>query len=62
MLRVFLQLSLYFLGELLVIVEYCRFGNLQTFLINHRTNFVNLVDKFGNLKTQDEMESNNFTR
>ena len=61
MLRVFLQLSLYFLGELLVIVEYCRFGNLQSFLINHRKNFVNLVDEFGNLKTQDELESH-FTR
>ncbi|EFX87291.1 hypothetical protein DAPPUDRAFT_44144, partial [Daphnia pulex] len=42
--------------ELLVMVEYCRFGNLQTFLINHRNNFINLVDEFGNLKTQDEME------
>jgi hypothetical protein len=31
-------------------------------LINHRTNFVNLVDEFGNLKMQDEKESNNFTR
>ncbi|XP_046459913.1 mast/stem cell growth factor receptor Kit-like isoform X2 [Daphnia pulex] len=48
-------------GKLLVIVEYCRFGNLQSFLINHRTNFVNLVDEFGNLKTQDELESQ-FTR
>ncbi|XP_046640460.1 mast/stem cell growth factor receptor Kit-like isoform X4 [Daphnia pulicaria] len=49
-------------GELFVIVEYCRFGNLQTFLINHRNSFVNLVDEFGNLKTQHEIESNNFTR
>ncbi|XP_046647046.1 platelet-derived growth factor receptor alpha-like [Daphnia pulicaria] len=49
-------------GELLVIVEYCRFGNLQSFLINHRANFVNLVDEFGNLKTLDEMESSNFSR
>jgi hypothetical protein len=45
-----------------VIVEYCRFGSLQTFLINHRNNFINLVDDFGNLKTQGEMESNNIAR
>ena len=51
-----------FLGELLVIVEYCRFGSLQTFLISHRNNFINLVDDFGNLKTQCEMESNNIAR
>ncbi|XP_046451546.1 vascular endothelial growth factor receptor 2-like [Daphnia pulex] len=49
-------------GELLVIVEYCRFGNLQTFLINHRNNFNNFVDEFGNLKMEDETERNNFTR
>ncbi|EFX73008.1 hypothetical protein DAPPUDRAFT_308023 [Daphnia pulex] len=35
--------------ELFVIVEYCRFGNLQSYLINHRNNFVNQVDKLGNL-------------
>ncbi|XP_046459939.1 mast/stem cell growth factor receptor Kit-like isoform X2 [Daphnia pulex] len=49
-------------GELLIIVEYCRFGNLQSFLMNHRKNFVNLVDEFGNLKKQDKMESSNFNR
>ncbi|EFX80425.1 hypothetical protein DAPPUDRAFT_7210, partial [Daphnia pulex] len=27
-------------GELLVILEYCPFGNLRTFIINHRDTFV----------------------
>ena len=45
-----------------MIVEYCRFGSLQTFLISHRNNFVNLVDDFGNLKTKNEMGSNNIAR
>ena len=32
-------------GELLVIVEYCKFGNIRSFLLSHRTNFVNqLID------------------
>ena len=41
-------------GDLLVIVEYCRFGNLQTFLLKNRKVFINLVDDLGNL-------INNFT-
>ncbi|KAK9873019.1 hypothetical protein WA026_020752 [Henosepilachna vigintioctopunctata] len=30
--------------ELLVIVEYCRFGNLHNYLYRHRENFINQVD------------------
>lgn len=43
-------------GELLVIVEYCRFGNLQSYLIRHRNHFINQLDEFGNLKTQNDTE------
>ncbi|XP_057368624.1 vascular endothelial growth factor receptor 1-like [Daphnia carinata] len=43
-------------GELLVIVEYCRFGNLQTYLSTHRDSFVNLVDECGNMRSQSETE------
>lgn len=31
-------------GELFVLVEYCRFGNLCTFLRAQREQFINLVD------------------
>ncbi|RWS16679.1 Vascular endothelial growth factor receptor 3-like protein [Dinothrombium tinctorium] len=31
-------------GELLVIVEYCRFGNLRQFLLKNRVNFINQID------------------
>nr|XP_050846243.1 vascular endothelial growth factor receptor 1 isoform X2 [Vespula vulgaris] len=30
--------------ELLVIVEYCRFGNLHNYLLRHRTDFINQID------------------
>ena len=41
----------FFVGELLVIVEYCRFGNLQNYLMKNRNNFVNQVDELGNMET-----------
>ncbi|XP_046651440.1 vascular endothelial growth factor receptor kdr-like isoform X2 [Daphnia pulicaria] len=34
-------------GELLVIVEYCRYGNIQNYLIRNRSNFINQVDARG---------------
>ncbi|KAI9559363.1 hypothetical protein GHT06_016152 [Daphnia sinensis] len=49
-------------GELLVIVEYCRFGNLQTYLVGHRADFVNQVDEFGNLLTDAEMQERDCSR
>ncbi len=55
--RVNLQLSCFLkIGELFIIVEYCRFGNLQTFLTNNRNNFINQVDEFGELKTKNVNE------
>lgn len=30
--------------ELLVIVEYCRFGNLHNYLLRHREDFVDQLD------------------
>jgi hypothetical protein len=44
------------IGELFIIVEYCRFGNLQTFLTNNRNNFINQVDEFGELKAKNDNE------
>ena len=52
-------------GEFLVIVEYCKFGNLQNYLIKNRNNFVNEVDKYGNMITTDnneEEELDNMTK
>jgi serine/threonine protein kinase len=32
-------------GELMVIVEYCRLGNIRSFLLAHRRTFVNQLNK-----------------
>lgn len=39
------------LGDLLVIVEYCRFGNLQSYLINNRNGFINQIEDNGKLQS-----------
>lgn len=31
-------------GELMVIVEYCRFGNIQNFLLRNRKCFINQIN------------------
>jgi hypothetical protein len=55
--KLFWQLHTWLLlGELFVNVEYFRFGNLKTYLSNHRNNFVNLVDAFGNIKSNNEIK------
>jgi FMS-like tyrosine kinase 1 len=30
-------------GDVMVIVQYCRFGNIQDFLLKHRPNFVDQI-------------------
>ncbi|XP_059351244.1 fibroblast growth factor receptor 4-like isoform X2 [Daphnia carinata] len=40
-------------GEIFIIVEYCCFGNLRSYLINHREQFVSQVDESGELVTND---------
>ncbi|KAG8197320.1 hypothetical protein JTE90_013447 [Oedothorax gibbosus] len=33
-------------GELLVMVEYCRYGNLRNYLLRHRDKFINDIDSY----------------
>ena len=37
-------------GDLLLMVEYCRYGNLLSYVIDARKRFVNQVDSLGNLR------------
>ena len=39
-----------------MIVEYCRYGNLRNYLINHRETFVNQIDSFGNLILDNQQQ------
>ncbi|XP_059351957.1 vascular endothelial growth factor receptor 1-like [Daphnia carinata] len=41
-------------GELLLIIDYCRFGNLQSYLSKQRNKFLNQLDGFGNLALPNE--------
>lgn len=34
-------------GELMVIVEYCRYGNIRSYLLSNRNSFVDLLDPNG---------------
>ncbi|EFX73293.1 hypothetical protein DAPPUDRAFT_325477 [Daphnia pulex] len=43
-------------GELLVIIDYCRYGNLRCYLIKHRLKFVNLLDNWGNMTCGNELQ------
>lgn len=49
--------SRFILGEVMVIVEYCRFGNLQNFLIKHREYFVDQI-----VRDQDIIDPTILTR
>ena len=39
-------------GEVLVIVEYCRYGNLQCYVTKSRNHFINQFDSQGNLMSR----------
>ena len=41
----------------MIILEYCQFGNLQSYLIKNRNSFINQVDESGNLITADETDN-----
>lgn len=34
------------LGEIMVIVEYCRYGNLHSFLLKNRNRFIDQIDRY----------------
>ena len=44
----------YFAEELLVIIDYCRFGNLQTYLTQQRETFIDQLNEFGDLPSRSE--------
>ena len=41
-----------------MIVEYCRFGNLQSYLINNRNGFINQIKDDGQLQSTSSSDLN----
>jgi len=39
-----IKIPVFLKGELMVIVEYCRFGNIQNFLLRNRKCFINQIN------------------
>lgn len=52
-----------FSGELMIIFEYCKFGNLQTFLVKNRQHFIDQIiaeeDIIDSSITQKQVQQNN---
>ncbi|EFX70666.1 hypothetical protein DAPPUDRAFT_256719 [Daphnia pulex] len=40
--------------EILVIIDFCRFGNLKSYLIKHRNKFINQLNELDNFLPEDE--------
>jgi hypothetical protein len=40
--------------EIMVIIDFCRFGNLKSYLIEHRNKFINQLAALGNFLPGDE--------
>lgn len=51
------ELFQFILGEVMVIVEYCCYGNVQNFLIKHRNNFIDQI-----VRSQDIIDPNITTK
>ena len=59
--RILTHFVLSIVAEVLVIIEFCRFGNIKSHLIKHRGKFMNHLDAFGILipeKETTEIEKN----
>jgi hypothetical protein len=50
------------LEEILVIIEFCKFGDLKSYLIKHRDQFINELDSLGNMPPTNETAANDFTQ
>ena len=45
------------LGQLLVIVEYCQFGNILDYLVEQRNSFINQLNELGSINPSIETDS-----
>jgi hypothetical protein len=43
-----------FVEEIFIIIEFCPFGNLKSFLIKNRNKFINELNAIGNMLPENE--------
>ncbi|XP_046462941.1 vascular endothelial growth factor receptor 1-like isoform X2 [Daphnia pulex] len=48
--------------EILVIIEFCKFGDLKSYFIKHRDQFINELNALGNMPPTNETAANDFTQ
>ncbi|XP_046654308.1 vascular endothelial growth factor receptor 1-like isoform X3 [Daphnia pulicaria] len=48
--------------EILVIIEFCKFGDLKSYLIKHRDQFINELNALGNMPPTNETATNDVTQ
>ena len=46
----------HFVEEILVIIDFCEFGNLKSYLIKHRDEFINQLNELGDMQPVNETE------
>ncbi len=42
-----------FVEEFLVLIDFCQFGNLKSYLLKHRDQFINQLNGSGEMQTED---------
>ena len=48
-------LLFHFVEEFFVIIDYCEFGNLKSYLMENRNNFINQLNELGDMQPENEI-------
>ena len=45
----------HFVEEFLVLIDFCHFGNLKSYLIKNRNQFINQLNELGDMQPENEI-------